>query len=199
MGPAIASAACHDGRQALWLKHHAALERVFRAPEPFAIDVDPTGRKPPIPRWTAEPRRPEDFRGGFYRTRPDVCPLCGQRDIQPKRARWHPECVSLWKIAHNASLVRFPPETVCELTGAQVGFRRSYEVDHRVPLHHVRKLLLVDVAGRWRRAWAFWSVFNLRAVRRGAHRAHSAQQMRDLFEQRARERVGEALDRAKYP
>lgn len=163
--------------------HAAALARLERAPDPYSIAFEDKGRAPPVPRWYAPGAEPWNLKPRPPGRTLNVCPLCGQRDTQSPAAHWHPECVSLWKVGGNQSLVVFSMNDVCELTGERIGAKR-YEVDHRIPLFEVRRVLLEDVPGRWRRGWAYWSVFNLRPVLEAAHRKHSANQRRrqgDLF------------------
>lgn len=156
--------------------HAIALDRLARAPRPVAVKFAPTGRRPPEPVWYAPGDEPWNRTPRV--TRGLICPLCGQRDGQSRFASWHPECVSLWKVAQNQSIVVFSMNDTCGLTGVRLG-AKAYEVDHTTPLFHVRaQLLQVGVLDHWHRAWPFWSVFNLRPVLKDPHREHSAAQRR---------------------
>jgi hypothetical protein len=107
-----------------------------------------------------------------------MCPLCGQ-DAGQKRAWWHPECVSLWHIAHaqNKARAAFLRDGVCALTGEPFrDFRWEIEVDHITPLYAVRDALARDPKTYWRRAWWFWSAFNLRPLSPAAHKLVTSRQ-----------------------
>jgi hypothetical protein len=166
--------------------HALALARLAAAPEPVEILHAPKGRAPPKPRWYVKGEEPWNAfdRGRYTSWRAKlVCPLCGARDSQSPRAYWHKECDALWSVAHHQGLARFAKlDMVCALTGAVIDPARDWwEVDHATPLFHVKRLLDEDVRGRWRRAWTYWSIFNLRPVLGEAHQRKSAAEMRGRF------------------
>lgn len=166
--------AWRDHTSPMWRQHRIALARILRAPDPQLPDtvwrlVGSRGRNPPA--FNNWPRT-----GG---RRP--CPLCGQ-DAGFKRGWWHVECVSLWHVAHAQHRAReaFPREGVCALTGEPFKtFDYAIEFDHIAPLYAVKAALRADAKTHWRRAWWFWSVFNLRPLSPTAHKLVTAQQARD--------------------
>ena len=111
------------------------------------------------------PRPPFELRDG--------CPMCGQKP-ESKRARWHPLCVELWKLA------AWPATQLAHLlkTHGRICWGCAAR-DRALELEHIRPLWSLNDQERLELKW--WLPFNLQLLCRECHAAKTAREARERY------------------